>query len=127
MPKHPSSPRRPGGQDIHMIASEQHQDATKLNNSYSLKVNQQCTDKENVVPQGSGNNDELNAGIHMNVSGEPEPTKFESSSAIRARKWGKPSACVFVASLPALLTDDELCRLVSHNFQKYGEISSVKV
>ncbi|WPK27795.1 hypothetical protein PUMCH_005196 [Australozyma saopauloensis] len=40
---------------------------------------------------------------------------------------GKPSACVFVASLPALLLDDRLCRLVSDHFKKFGDVSSVKV
>ncbi|CAI5759418.1 unnamed protein product [Candida verbasci] len=40
---------------------------------------------------------------------------------------GKPSACVFVASLKADLTDDELCLSVTHHFGKWGQLTTVKV
>ena len=40
---------------------------------------------------------------------------------------GKPSACVFVASLRSSKTDDELCRSVTSLFSKFGELVSVKV
>lgn len=40
---------------------------------------------------------------------------------------GKPSACVFVASLRASKTDDELCRSVTKLFNNFGELVSVKV
>ncbi|ODV66058.1 hypothetical protein HYPBUDRAFT_153587 [Hyphopichia burtonii NRRL Y-1933] len=40
---------------------------------------------------------------------------------------GKPSACVFVASLCSTLTDDELCISVTKHFEKWGDLSTVKV
>lgn len=42
-------------------------------------------------------------------------------------KRGKPSACVFVASLCASKTDDELWESVTNHFSVYGKISAVKV
>ncbi|AGO13830.1 AaceriAGL038Cp [[Ashbya] aceris (nom. inval.)] len=44
------------------------------------------------------------------------------------KTWrGRPSSCVFVASLAASLTDDDLCVSVTEAFKKYGELSMVKV
>lgn len=48
---------------------------------------------------------------------KPEPVKFR----------GRPSSCVFVASLAASLTDDDLCISVTEGFKKYGELAMVKV
>lgn len=62
-----------------------------------------------------------------NPSAEADVVKLAIQSNERALKRWKPSLCVFVASLPALLTDDELCRLVSDHFQVFGELVSVKV
>ncbi|AET41127.1 Rim4p Ecym_7289 [Eremothecium cymbalariae DBVPG len=45
-----------------------------------------------------------------------------------SKTWrGRPSSCVFVASLAASLTDDDLCVSVTEAFKKYGELSMVKV
>lgn len=40
---------------------------------------------------------------------------------------GRPSSCVFVASLAASLSDDELCISVTDSFKQYGELARVKV
>lgn len=40
---------------------------------------------------------------------------------------GRPSSCVFVASLAASLSDDELCLSVTNSFKQYGELARVKV
>ncbi|EDO15770.1 hypothetical protein Kpol_478p5 [Vanderwaltozyma polyspora DSM 70294] len=40
---------------------------------------------------------------------------------------GRPSSCVFVASLAASLSDDELCVSVTENFKQYGNLARVKV
>lgn len=40
---------------------------------------------------------------------------------------GRPSSCIFVASLAATLTDDELCHSVTAKFKKFGNLSGVKV
>lgn len=40
---------------------------------------------------------------------------------------GRPSSCVFVASLAASLSDDELYLSVTSSFKQYGELARVKV
>lgn len=40
---------------------------------------------------------------------------------------GRPSSCIFVASLAAMLTDDELCHSVTEKFQYFGKLNGVKV
>lgn len=40
---------------------------------------------------------------------------------------GRPSACVFVASLSSSLTDDVLCQSVTAHFKQWGQVSLVKV
>ncbi|GMG21989.1 unnamed protein product [Ambrosiozyma monospora] len=40
---------------------------------------------------------------------------------------GRPSACVFVASLSSSLSDDVLCQSVTNHFKQWGLISLVKV
>ncbi|EGW35487.1 uncharacterized protein SPAPADRAFT_53729 [Spathaspora passalidarum NRRL Y-27907] len=40
---------------------------------------------------------------------------------------GRPSACVFVASLCSNKTDDELCISVTEHFQQWGKLATVKV
>ncbi|SJM84468.1 related to Meiotic activator RIM4 [Zygosaccharomyces bailii] len=40
---------------------------------------------------------------------------------------GRPSSCVFVASLAAALSDDELCISVTQSFKQYGQLARVKV
>lgn len=40
---------------------------------------------------------------------------------------GRPSSCVFVASLAASLSDDELCISVTDSFRQYGGLARVKV
>lgn len=40
---------------------------------------------------------------------------------------GRPSACVFVASLSSNLTDDILCQSVTSHFKQWGDVSLVKV
>lgn len=69
----------------------------------------QDLNKENYAPASSFNT--------MKVSKDP------------SFKHGKrrPSACVFVASLRATRSDDELCRSVTDHFSAFGELASVKV
>ncbi|CAN6609400.1 hypothetical protein TRVA0_004S01134 [Trichomonascus vanleenenianus] len=43
------------------------------------------------------------------------------------RLRGRPSSCVFVASLSAAHSDDHLCLSVKNHFEKWGEITLVKV
>ncbi|SCU93486.1 LADA_0G03356g1_1 [Lachancea dasiensis] len=57
-------------------------------------------------------------------SQEPQPA---ATSAATTKFRGRPSSCVFVASLAASLSDDELCLSVTENFKKYGQLTMVKV
>lgn len=50
---------------------------------------------------------------------------FSTSSTNNFR--GRPSSCVFVASLAASLSDDELCISVTESFKQYGQLARVKV
>ncbi|CAK9441267.1 uncharacterized protein LODBEIA_P51360 [Lodderomyces beijingensis] len=40
---------------------------------------------------------------------------------------GRPSACVFVASLRSSMADDDLCVAVTNHFKKWGSLTTVKV
>ncbi|SCU84806.1 LAFA_0D12112g1_1 [Lachancea sp. 'fantastica'] len=51
----------------------------------------------------------------------------KQSFSAGAKFRGRPSSCVFVASLAAALTDDELCLSVTENFKKFGQLTMVKV
>lgn len=50
-----------------------------------------------------------------------------ATTSISAESRGRPSSCIFVASLAAALSDDELCLSVTENFKKYGDLARVKV
>lgn len=52
----------------------------------------------------------------------------EHESPKKFSQWkGRPSSCIFVASLASSLTDDDLCISVTKTFEKFGELSMVKV
>lgn len=68
-----------------------------------------CSHEGSTVPAAPEN-------LHPAVAATPQ-TKFR----------GRPSSCVFVASLAASLTDDDLCISVTESFKKYGELTMVKV
>lgn len=68
---------------------------------------------------------ELIATVSAEIDKENVNPDLKRPPHIKAK--GKPSACVFVASLRASKTDDELCRSVTKLFSKFGELVSVKV
>lgn len=86
------------------------------------------SNKENHTPGGNSSASKLAlaTGIKKETEGDGYEINF-GPKLIRAPERRKPSSCVFVASLPALLLDDELCRLVLDHFQVFGEVASVKV
>lgn len=65
----------------------------------------------------------LSSGKENNIPELPERVSPERKSIVRE----KPSSCVFVASLNALRTDDELYKSVHTYFAKFGNMTSVKV
>ncbi|ODV87340.1 hypothetical protein CANARDRAFT_5886 [[Candida] arabinofermentans NRRL YB-2248] len=52
---------------------------------------------------------------------------FTREAAELPTERGRPSACVFVASLSSNLSDDILCQSVTSHFKQWGSISLVKV
>ncbi|KAK6454989.1 uncharacterized protein RJT20DRAFT_120636 [Scheffersomyces xylosifermentans] len=57
---------------------------------------------------------------------ESDELKSEDSD-LEPMVRGRPSSCVFVASLCSSKSDDELCVSVTEHFQKWGKLSTVKV
>lgn len=56
------------------------------------------------------------------------PTPVSKPAATGGTKFrGRPSSCVFVASLAASLSDDDLCLSVTENFRQFGSLTMVKV
>ncbi|SCU87856.1 LAMI_0D07756g1_1 [Lachancea mirantina] len=57
-----------------------------------------------------------------------EDTNGTAGTANSGAKFrGRPSSCVFVASLAASHTDDDLCISVTESFKKFGALTMVKV
>lgn len=60
----------------------------------------------------------------------PQPAKIASAIGVQDHDQeirGRPSACVFVASLSSNLSDDVLCQSVTTHFKQWGDVSLVKV
>lgn len=64
-------------------------------------------------------------------SGSPPPSTTEKENkdpqSNEDSERGRPSACVFVASLCSTTADDDLCVSVTNLFEKWGKITRVKV
>lgn len=60
---------------------------------------------------------------------QPLPQEKENNDPTNATQTerGRPSSCVFVASLCSSVVDDELCLSVTNLFEKWGKITRVKV
>ncbi|CAI4915022.1 BBT_HP_G0079110.mRNA.1.CDS.1 [Saccharomyces cerevisiae] len=74
------------------------------------------TDSDNFLQDPEDDVDEESTG---------RGTVTTTSTSTESR--GRPSSCIFVASLAAALSDDELCLSVTENFKKYGDLARVKV
>ncbi|KAI5965625.1 uncharacterized protein KGF55_000987 [Candida pseudojiufengensis] len=82
-------------------------------NSSSLLSNISCSNNNISSPQ-------------INPTKEQQK-KSNDSPGTGAYVRGRPSACVFVASLRSSMSDDELCVSVTNHFAKWGQLSTVKV
>ncbi|EJS43512.1 rim4p [Saccharomyces arboricola H-6] len=80
------------------------------------------TDSDNFLqdPEEEGGEDAAAA-----AAGRDDATTTSTSTSTESR--GRPSSCIFVASLSAALSDDELCLSVTENFRRYGDLARVKV
>lgn len=58
---------------------------------------------------------------------KPDNSKAKPVNTNQALARGRPSSCVFVASLCSSLLDDELCLSVTRHFEQWGKLSTVKV
>ena len=108
------------GKSAHKKAPEAHLKA------YEDGATRTETKKENFEHSYAGT---VAAGppIAKRTSAETLAPREKTKTYRRAPDHRKPSLCVFVASLPALLADEELCRQVSDHFSVFGDIASVKV
>ncbi|KAH3668922.1 hypothetical protein OGAPHI_002677 [Ogataea philodendri] len=70
---------------------------------------------------------DLSASKHANSSVSYEDDSFSKETESPSAERGRPSACVFVASLSSNLSDDILCQSVNTHFKQWGVISLVKV
>lgn len=82
-------------------------------NSINNQNNFQRLDKANAI---------ASQGSHKLTNDSPR-----SSARPKLCLKGKPSSCVFVASLLATKTDSQLCKTVTERFKSFGDITSVKV
>ncbi|KAH3663926.1 hypothetical protein WICMUC_005865 [Wickerhamomyces mucosus] len=89
------------------------------------------SDAEN--DEGAEFDDDINEDEMLQLIEDPNitltnPNDFESESHDQEGTYrGRPSSCVFVASLAASLTDDQLSMSVTKHFEKWGELALVKV
>jgi RNA recognition motif-containing protein len=67
------------------------------------------------------------ADFVVNKSAKHITNNYSSYDKESKEVKGRPSACVFVASLSSNLTDDILCESVTNHFKQWGKMSLVKV
>lgn len=72
-----------------------------------------------------GDNEEEEEGD--NEDDDREEKEEISTATSRRSMRGRPSSCVFVASLSAMHSDDHLCNSVNNHFKQWGDITLVKV
>lgn len=82
--------------------------------------------------EGSGDleNDQLKEFQDLDMDVDPDKTVQQNpqqSTTATGEVRNRPSSCVFVASLAASLTDDELSLSVTNHFKQWGELALVKV
>ena len=84
-----------------------------------------------VSPKGGRNDQEKHQDWHTIRSSSSttrgNKTAPQQSTLSNKATRGLPSSCVFVASLAAVLSDDQLCLSVTEKFKEFGELSGVKV
>lgn len=91
----------------------QSQPQSRVEAQSQAQAQAQKENKENVLGT-EGGHDPSSAG-----------TAGTAGTSISFR--GRPSSCVFVASLAASLSDDKLCISVTDSFKQYGQLARVKV
>lgn len=63
----------------------------------------------------------------VTIVSSPDGSKMQQPHHAKRANRGRPSSCVFVASLSAMHSDDHLCNSVNDHFKQWGEITLVKV
>lgn len=63
----------------------------------------------------------------LKAENETTPDNVTNTADTIGDYKGRPSACIFVASLASSLPDDQLCMNVTKHFQNYGQLVGVKV
>ncbi|CCK72088.1 Rim4p KNAG_0I03040 [Huiozyma naganishii CBS 8797] len=90
-----------------------------------------CTSSDGADPEGNGSPEERE-GSEKDKNAPLPRSEINPKSTVPSKTShndlrGRPSACVFVASLAATLSDDELCLSVTEKFAHYGGLNGVKV
>lgn len=100
---------------------------TKMNQSYSSVASSQGAIKgvRSSEEQNSAEANECNPDDPDKENRDPQSHNTVSGNDRVVR--GRPSSCVFVASLCSSKTDDELCLSVTNEFSKWGKLATVKV
>ncbi|VEU21959.1 DEKNAAC102992 [Brettanomyces naardenensis] len=91
----------------------------------SMDKNNSDTDYDTDATFGAVNR--VSTNEEQDTDEEPAKSTSKSSDDGSSHPRGRPSACVFVASLSSNLPDDALCRSVNSHFNQWGDVNLVKV
>lgn len=85
---------------------------------------------DKIVKDEKGDNSGVKSSVQreLKLTNKENDDSHSSTSSTSSNSFrGKPSACVFVASLNSNLSDDELSLSVTDHFTQWGKLSTVKV
>lgn len=102
---------------------EKQQDGDNEEEGYDEEYVEEVKDEEGNE-EGEDDEEECDDDEYDDEDAEDEEG---TTSTTETRRRGRPSSCVFVASLSAMHSDDHLCKSVHNHFKQWGEITLVKV
>lgn len=112
--------------DISSSGDNNDSDNENTNSSLEVLNDSDSEDQliDNLLDMGNDNAFENQRDTAMNSTYK---NKYGSYDRESKEVKGRPSACVFVASLSSNLSDDILCQSVTNHFKQWGKMSLVKV
>ena len=99
----------------------------KINPSYSAIASSQGSIKNAKNPEDRNDSETSDCNPDDPDKENKDPQGRNTASGNDRVVRGRPSSCVFVASLCSSKTDDELCLSVTSEFSKWGKLATVKV
>lgn len=100
-------------------------EVSSLNSDAEAADGEGYSSSDNCLEEINEDEDSGNYSSLENPNSNTDKKEDDNFSAKNVR--GRPSACVFVASLAAALSDDDLCLSVTGYFKKFGKLTNVKV